>query len=270
MPEGDTVHLAAERLDSALTGKILTKGELRVPRFATADLGGRRVLEVVARGKHLLFRFDDGITLHTHFKMEGTWHIYKPGQRWRGPAFQVRALLDAGDAVAVGFRLGITELVETAREEEIVGYLGPDPLGEDWDVDEVLLRLESHPDTPIGDALIDQSVIAGPGNIYRCEVCFLRGLHPSTRVRDVDDLRASVDLLARLMAANRTTGMQITTGDARPGRTHWVYGRGGEPCRRCGTPIERQAPATTFERVTYRCPNCQPSVVYTAGTKGSS
>ena len=258
MPEGDTVHLSAKRLNAALAGHVLTRTDFRVPKYATADLSGQRVENVVARGKHILFRIEGDTTLHTHFKMEGSWHLYREGERWRGPAFQIRAILETEPWKAVGFRLGVVELLPTAEEQSVVGHLGPDVLGPDWDAAEVLRRMSEHEDRAVGDVLLDQSVIAGPGNIYRCEICFLRGLHPSTPLRGVADLPGLVDLTKRVMEANRDTGMQITTGDRRPGRMHWVYGRRGLPCRRCGTPIEKEAEQPGGQRVTYWCPTCQP------------
>src|SRR5512132_4027302 len=227
MPEGDTVFLAATRMHAALAGQRLAATDFRVPRFATADLSGQVVREVAARGKHLLLRTDAGTTLHTHFKMEGAWHLYRPGERWRGPDFQVRAVLRTEPWVAVGFRLAICELLPTASEHEVVGHLGPDVLGPDWDPAEAVRRL--------------------------------RGVVPWTPVGKVEDLEGMVDLLKRLMEANRTTGNQITTGDTRPGRTHWVAGRAGKPCRRCGTPVRKaDQPSYDGERVTYWCPTCQP------------
>ena len=256
MPEGDTVHLAARRLDEALRGRTLTKSDVRVPAFATSDLSGSEVLEVVARGKHLLFRTSAGITLHTHFGMDGAWHLYRPGERWQGPSHEVRVVLEAADRVAVGFRLKTVELVRTARESEVVGHLGPDVLGPDWDPDVALRRLTADPSRPIGDVLLDQSVMAGPGNIYRNEICFLVGADPGTPVGSLANPVRVVDLTKRLMEANRDTGNQVTTGDRRRGFENWVYGRGGRPCRRCGTPVVRTAgPA---ERVLYTCPSCQP------------
>lgn len=257
MPEGDTVFVAARRLHRALAGQVLTKTDFRVPSLATADLSGRAVRAVVSRGKHLLFRVDGGVTFHNHFKMEGEWHLYRPAQRWRGPGHAVRAVLETSDWTAVGYHLAMTELVPTDEEQRVVGHLGPDPLTS-WDADEALRRLRLHADRPIGDVLLDQTVIAGPGNVYRCEICFLRGLDPWTRVRDVADHAGLVDLTHRLMQANRDSGMQVTTGDDRPGRQRWVYGRAGEPCRRCGTPIRRKAQSPPGERVTYWCPSCQP------------
>ena len=244
------------RLHEVLAGRRLIHTDFRVPRFATSDLTGQTVLEVVAKGKHLLLRTDAGITLHTHFKMDGSWHLYRPGAPWKVPGHHVRAVLETEVVVAVGVLLGITELIPTQREPDVVGHLGPDVLGPDWDPDEVVRRLRADPNRPIGEALNDQRVIAGPGNIYRSEVCFLRGVHPQTPVAAVADLAGVVTLVKRLMEANRGTGRQITTGVDRPGFEHWVYGRRGRPCRRCGTSIRRRA--EPGERVTYWCPSCQP------------
>ena len=259
MPEGDTVFLSATRLQRALGGLTLTHTEFRVPSLATVDLSGRTLEEVTSWGKHLLFRISGGVTLHTHFKMEGSWHLYRPGERWKGPGFQVRALLKTEPWVAVGFRLPIVELVETAREGDVVGHLGPDPLRE-WDPEEATRRVEEHPERPIGDVLLDQRAIAGLGNVYRSETCFLGGVYPFTPVAEVGDVRKLVDLGARLIRANKTTGNQITTGDPRPKRRHWAYGRAGEPCRRCGTPIERAGGGPGLDdRVVFWCPRCQPA-----------
>jgi endonuclease-8 len=259
LPEGDTVHLAARRLSSALAGERLTRTDLRVPAFATSDLSGQVVMEVAPRGKHLLFRTDGGITLHTHFKMEGRWMLFRPGEAWRGgPAHQIRAVLETAVRVAVGYQLGVVELLPTGEEARVVGHLGPDVLGPDWDPAEVLRRLRSSPERPVGEALIDQRVMSGPGNVYKCEACFLRGLDPWTPVGDILELPALVDLVKRLMDANRDTGAQITTGDTRPGRRQWVHGRAGQPCRRCGTLIRRGAQGGSLEeRATYWCPRCQ-------------
>jgi endonuclease-8 len=258
VPEGDTVYVAAGRLHRALAGSVLTKTDFRVPAIATADLSGRKLDEVVSRGKHFLFRIEGGVTFHTHFRMDGEWHLYRADSRWRGPAHAIRAVLETESWTAVGFHLAMTELVETAAEDRLVGHLGPDPLT-DWDHGEAVRRLRLHPDRSVGETLLDQTVMAGPGNVYKCEICFLRGADPWTPVRDVPDHDGLVDLTARLMGANRKTGMQITTGDQRPGRQRWVYGRAAQPCRRCGTLVRRKAQDPSGERVTYWCPTCQPA-----------
>ena len=262
MPEGDTVFVAAAKLRDALAGHALTKSDLRVPKLATVDLSGRTVDDVVPRGKHLLIRFSGGVTLHTHYKMEGTWHLYRHGERWQGPDFEVRAVLETAPWVAVGFRLAVVELLDTSDESEVVGHLGPDPLGPDWDAAAVLDALRARGDEAIGTLLLDQSIVAGPGNVYKSEVCFLSGVHPWTRAGDVSDLERVVHLLERLMRANRETGNQITTGDLRPGRQRWVYGRSGKRCFRCGTSIRRAAQeGYGGDRITFWCPRCQPQPV---------
>jgi endonuclease VIII len=256
MPEGDTVHLAATRLDRALRGEMLLRTDFRVPRLAMTDLAGRRVLDVRARGKHLLFRIDGGVTLHTHFRMDGEWHLYPPGRAPRARSHEVRAVLETEGIVAVGVRLPVVELIRTQDETRLLAHLGPDVLGEDWDPDEALLRLRRVAERPVGEALVDQRNLAGLGNVYKCEICFLAGVNPYTRVGDVPDLEHVVGLAKRTMEANRTTGMQATTGETRRGRRRWVYGRRAEPCRRCGTAILKSGPSE--ERVTYWCPRCQP------------
>jgi endonuclease-8 len=259
VPEGDTVWLAAQRMDTALGGATLRRGELRVPQLAGVDLAGTTVREVVPRGKHMLIRFADGRTLRTHFRMDGSWHIYKPGTRWRGgPAFSVRAVLASDTWECVGYRLHDMAIVATAHEDQLVGHLGPDVLGPDWDLDEALRRLRGHPDEEIGVAILDQRNLAGIGNLYKVESLFLSGVHPWTRVADVADLPGLVERARTLMLANRDHPEQSTTGDTRRGQDHWVAGRRGRPCRRCGTPIllGDQGPDLQ-ERVTWWCPRCQ-------------
>jgi endonuclease-8 len=260
VPEGDTIHLVATRLHSALAGRRLARTDLRVPRLATTDLGGRAVTDVVARGKHLLLRVDGGLTLHSHLRMDGSWHLYRPGERWRGgPDWQIRAVLESEEWTAVGYRLPVLELFPTREEGEHVGHLGPDPLTAEWDPDEVLRRLTADPARSISEALLDQRVLAGIGNVFRCELCFLRGIHPDAPVGAVKDPAALVALVKRVFEANRGTGSQVTTGDPRGGQAHYVYGRRGAPCRRCRTPIQRRemTPGVDGERVTYWCPNSQ-------------
>jgi len=259
VPEGDTVWLAAQRMNTALAGATLRRGELRVPQLATVDLTGATVTEVVPRGKHMLTRFADGRTLRTHYRMDGSWHIYRPGVRWRGgPAFDVRAVLATDEWQCVGYRLHDMRIVPTSAEAELVGHLGPDVLGPDWDLYEALRRLRSHPDEQIGVAVLDQRNLAGVGNLYKVESLFLTGVHPWARVADVPDLGSLVERARTLMLANRDRPAQSTTGITRRGQDHWVAGRKGRPCRRCRTPIllGDQGPDLQ-ERITWWCPRCQ-------------
>jgi endonuclease-8 len=262
VPEGDTVWLSAERMRVALAGRTLTRCDFRVPALATVDLTGRRVLDVVSRGKHMLTRFDGGLTLHTHFRMEGSWRLFPVGRRWQGgPNHEIRAVLGNERWVAVGYRLPVVDLLRTADEDTVVGHLGPDLLGQDWDANEAMRRLRERPERSIGEALLDQRNLAGIGNLYKAEVLFLRGIHPWTPVRDVPDLAALIELGRRLLVANKDRWDQVTTGDLRRGRQLYVYGRGGEPCRRCRTRIARadQGDDALTERVTFWCPSCQPA-----------
>lgn len=260
MPEGDTVFRAAQLLDRALSGRVLTRTDFRVPQHATADLSGSTVIRTVSRGKHLLTRTDHGLTLHTHLKMEGTWHVYRPGEKWRRAATQARVLLEAGEVTAVGFTLGIVELIETADEDQVVGHLGPDLLGPDWDEAEALRRLLADPDREVTAALLDQRNLAGIGNMYAAELCFTSGIHPTRPVRDVGELPRLVRRAKAMLELNKQRAIQSTTGDLRPRMRMWVYRRDRSPCRRCGTTIQvamRGEPGR--ERATYWCPTCQPA-----------
>ncbi|WP_127480845.1 DNA-formamidopyrimidine glycosylase family protein [Nocardioides pantholopis] len=263
MPEGDTVHRAAGLLDRSLTGHVLTATDFRVPQLATSDLTGGTVTTTVARGKHLLTRIShEGaeLTLHTHLKMEGAWRVLRPGQPWRRPAHQARVVLRTASSVAVGFSLGVVELLPTAQEDTVVGHLGPDLLGPDWDEEEALSRLRADPARPITEALLDQRNLAGIGNMYAAELCFLAGVHPRTPVGEVAALPRLVRRSQQVLALNAERGTQSTTGSLRTGDRMWVYRRDRSPCRRCGTPVavDMTGPAGR-ERATYWCPHCQPA-----------
>jgi endonuclease-8 len=258
MPEGDVVWHTARALHSALAGRPLTRSDFRVPRYATADLRGRSVLDTISRGKHLLTRIEGGLTIHTHLKMEGSWRVLRPGPPPRD--HRVRLILANASHQAVGRSLGIVEVLKTARESEAVGHLGPDLLGADWDPAEAVRRLSAQPDRTIGEALLDQTRLAGIGTIYRAETLFLRGLHPRRTIGSIDDLTGLVELAHRLLDANKDRVGQVTTGVDRPGANVWVYGRVHRPCHRCGTLIRRgDLGAAPYDRVIYWCPRCQPS-----------
>ncbi|HWH25089.1 MAG TPA: DNA-formamidopyrimidine glycosylase family protein [Pseudolysinimonas sp.] len=260
MPEGDTVYKTAALQNAALAGAVLTGFELRVPAFATDDLRGEQVHEVVSRGKHLLHRIGD-FTLHTHLKMEGAWRTFSPTERWSRPAYQARAVLTTADIVSVGFELGITELLRTEDEHTVVGHLGPDLLSPDWgdaSAAEAVRRLEAEAATPLFSAVLDQRTMAGIGNVYANELCFLRGVLPTRPVGDVHDVPGLVTLAHRMLFANKDRWTRSTTGDLRAGRALWVYGRAGKPCRRCGTRLlgGELGPALQERQVAW-CPVCQ-------------
>ncbi|MBF6172482.1 DNA-formamidopyrimidine glycosylase family protein [Nocardia blacklockiae] len=251
MPEGDTVYLAAARLRRALAGKMLTRSDFRVPRYATLDLSGQRVEEVGSYGKHLFVR-TPSVSVHTHLKMEGVWRVYRPGQRWTKPGFTARLVLATEDAEAVGFSLGLVEVLPRADEHTAVDHLGPDLLGPEWDAAEAVRRLAADPGRPIGLALLDQRNLAGIGNIYRSEVCFLRRVHPATPVGEIADLPGLVAEAHRV----------LTEAAHRPPWRPLAYGRQRQACRRCGSGMVVRMlgddTATRAERSIYFCPRCQP------------
>lgn len=259
MPEGDTVFRTARRLHEALAGREVTRFDIRVPSYATADLTGETVHAVVPRGKHLLIRIGDQ-TLHSHLKMEGRWLVFRPGERWRSPAFQARAIVGTADAVAVGFEIAMVDLVPTADEDDLVGHLGPDLLGPDWDPIEAARRVASDP-RPVHVAILDQRNLAGLGNEYANELLFVRGLLPTRPASELDasTVAGLVDTAARMIRANRDRSGRTFTGNTRPGQQNWVYRREKRPCRRCGTLIRRTdlGATDTSERIVFWCPVCQ-------------
>ena len=262
MPEGDTVHLAGKRLRAALSGRSLVRGELRHPRLVEHDLSGRTVLDVVSVGKHLFTRFDDGRSLHSHFRMDGSWHLYRPGMSWQRPAHEARAVLETADRVAVGFALHDLELVPTDAEHRLVSHLGPDLLDPAWGdghAAEALRRFTARGASEVGLVLLEQRVMAGVGNLYKTEVCFLLGLSPWTLANDVPDPAATIALSRDLLLRNADRPEQSTTGELGRGRQHWVFERGGQRCRRCGTRIRTGEQGDgVYARVAYWCPRCQP------------
>ena len=256
MPEGDTVYRVAHRLDRALRGGVVTRFDLRVPDLANADLTGSVVHAVVPRGKHILMRIGDW-TLRSHLRMDGAWHLYRPGERWRAPAHTARAIVGTAAVEAVGFEVSMLALVPTAEEATLVSHLGPDPLSDDWDPVEAARRLGADP-RPIHVALLDQRNVAGFGNEYAAELLFLRGVLPTRPATEVD-AAALLDLGARTIRANRERVDRTFTGVALRGRTTWVYGRPRGPSRRCGALIlsGELGADPTEERRTFWCPNCQ-------------
>ncbi|RLV56681.1 Fpg/Nei family DNA glycosylase [Aeromicrobium phragmitis] len=263
MPEGDTVWRTAHHLHEAFAGTELTRTDFRVPRYATVDLVGHRVEEVVSRGKHLLMR-TEAFTVHSHLKMEGAWHLYRrPRPRWRRPGHSARAVLENDHWQAVGFSLGVLEVLPREREADVIGHLGPDLLAPDFDAALAADLVRRDRDRPIFLALLDQRNVAGFGNEYVNELLFLRGLSPTRPVGEVPDVVELIGLGQRLLSANarqvdRSFGVESRVrrgGDDQ----RWVYGRAGRPCHRCGTAIGQGqlGDDPTRERVTFWCSRCQ-------------
>lgn len=261
MPEGDTIHRTAAALRRSLTGRALTRVDL--PRLPAPWPGvGATIERVEARGKHLLLATSDGLTIHTHQKMTGSWHLYRPRERWRKSPRAARVILGVPDVVAVCFASPVVEVLtarDIARHPQL-RLLGPDLCDPDADIDAATARMERFcpPERTIGEVLLDQRVACGVGNVYRSEVAFLHGLDPGTALRDVDQdtRRGLLTTATELLQDNLTGGERTTVSGQEPGSL-WVYGRRGEPCRRCSTPIERDHLGVQA-RVVYRCPTCQP------------
>jgi endonuclease VIII len=273
MPEGDTIHRAAATLQRAIGGQIVTRFESILPKLtrvdADAPLRGRSVERVEARGKHLLIWFSGDLVLRTHMRMNGSWHIYRPGERWQRPHRDMRIVIETATMHAIAFTVPVAEFVTSAElAQSPVEQLGPDPLAEGFNRDDAIERLQARSDVEIADALLDQTAIAGIGNVYKSEVLFGARVNPFLKVNQLtrDQLATIVDVATRFMRANVAdstragivsySGMRRTTGRANPSDSLWVYGRTGRPCRRCGTPISRQKQGP-FVRSTYWCPRCQ-------------
>lgn len=262
MPEGDSVWRTARKLHRALAGQPLTGAELRVPAHSTADLAGRRTIEVVPRGKHLLHRIEGGLTLHSHLRMDGAWLVQPVARRhFHAGRHTVRALLWTGRIVAVGDALGMLDLVATARESRVVGHLGPDLLDPGFETELALANVRADPDRPLVEACLDQRNVAGMGTIFTSEPMFLHGINPWTPVGQLDP-----DLLAELLATTRRLlvlscrlGRTTVTGRVETtGTDGWVFARVGLPCKRCGGTIRLASVGPPpNQRVICYCPACQ-------------
>ena len=287
MPEGDTIFRAARTLHRALAGRTVTRFESVFPALSRVDvdepLAGRTVDRVEARGKHLLMWFsgrrvspvasakETPLVLRTHMRMNGSWHIYRPQERWRRPHRDMRILLETAEFHAVGFNVPVAEFLtpDALERSQPIKDLGPDPLADDFRHDDAVARILARADLEVSDALLDQRAIAGIGNVYKSEVLFASRINPFVKVgmlgsADVQRIVAAATKFMRANVSERSPagietyrGLRRTTGRADPGARLWVYGRAGKPCRRCGTAISyrRQGP---HARSTYWCPRCQP------------
>jgi endonuclease VIII len=281
MPEGDSIFRTARTLQRALAGSPVTRFESAFPALTRIDhdrpLAGRTIDSVSARGKHLLMTFSGDLILHTHMRMSGSWHIYRPGERWQRSPRDMRIVVETARFVAVGFNVPVAEFLtrrELSRHKEL-GALGPDLLASEgpsgdarppFDGEEVLRRMRREADAAIADVLLNQRVLAGIGNIFKSEVLFLTSVYPFTPTSDLSDdtlrlivkeaesqLRANVRKASQTLS--RAAGIR-TTRSLDPSAKLWVYGRGGKPCRKCGTTI-RAKKTGVDARLTYWCPECQ-------------
>lgn len=265
MPEGDTIFRTAETLRATLVGRRIIAARsqprpgLRRPPDLTR-LVGATVASVESRGKHLLIGFDDGHTLRTHMRMRGEWHRYRKGEAWRRSPSMASAVLETADAVAVCFDAPVVELLTEVGlvRQPSLRALGPDLLAAEFDADEAVRRLRERDRIEIGEALLDQRAVAGIGNVYKSEVCFLEGADPWRAVGELHEaaLRRLLATARRLLLAHAGGGRRVTTGDLVRGGGLWVYRRSGRPCRRCGTLIQSRRQGA-LARVTYWCPRCQ-------------
>lgn len=298
MPEGDSLVRVAHRLRPLLQGAVMRHADLRVPRHATARLEGWTVAEVLPRAKYLLLRLtpppgNDGAAPHTlisHLKMEGRWLTSGLEAPWGAPAWQVRCVLETDEHRALGAQLGLLELVRTDREDTVLGHLGPDLLDPGWRDPETaaellaegVRRLTERPERPVGLALLDQRLVSGIGNIYRCETLLLAGVDPHRPVGEVPDVPGLVTLARDLLHANvppaspvlgtqRATthvrrdeakpyAIEVLDGPPRDRRpSYWVYGHDRAPCLRCGGRVREEdygSPEDDARRLWW-CPHCQ-------------
>ncbi len=272
MPEGDTIFNTARTLNRALAGRLVTRFESVFPKLTRVHddhpITGRSVESVTSLGKHVLMTFSGDLTLRTHMRMSGSWHIYRIGERWRQPARNMRIVVSTDTFVAVAFNVPVAEFL-TARDlarHAVLRALGPDLAGTEFDRDEVMRRIRMRGRDAIGDVLLDQRVVSGAGNVLKSEILFVSGIDPFTAAADLPDaaLGRLLDVARKLLAMNTSNpGTSLnrargrhTTGSLDQDAKLFVYGRGGKPCRRCGTAIAAKKTGVDA-RLTYWCPSCQ-------------
>lgn len=273
MPEGDTIFRTARTLHRALAGQAVTRFESVYPALTRVDhdapIVARVVEEVSARGKHLLLQFSGDLVLHTHMRMSGSWHVYRPGERWQAPRAHMRIVVGTDAFVAVAFDVPVAEFLtrEALARHDQLRALGPDLASPHFDRLEVRRRLRALEAGPVHEALLNQRVLAGIGNELKSEVLFIAGVNPFTATTAIDDATFDrlMDVAQRVMTLNIVESSSLgpvtgrrSTGSLDPRARVFVYGRGGKPCRRCGSPIE-VSKAGTDARLTYWCPRCQPA-----------
>ena len=267
MPEGDTIFRTATVLRRVLAGRVVTGFEIGHPKVSAAagreQIVGSTVSKVESNGKHLFIHFDTPheVVLHTHMKMSGTWHVYRPGERWWQPESEARVVIRTESVVAVCFHPPICELLTTNELglHPIVGALGPDIIRDEFDVDEALRRLRAKQDRDVATALLDQRVISGIGNAFKVDTLFLTKTSPWALVSDLDDakLREIVGVARELMRRNRDGGPRRTRFGLDLSESQWVMERAGLPCHGCGTIVEQGWHPGDDVRKSWYCPKCQ-------------
>jgi endonuclease-8 len=283
MPEGDTIFRAARTLNRALAGHVVTRFESVLPALTRvhedAPITGRTIDRVDSVGKHLLIHFSGDLVLRTHMRMSGSWHIYRPGERWQRPPIDMRVVIGTDQFVAVAFNVPIAafETEHTLQRNDAIGTIGPDLLAASFDSDAALQRLRAHDAGDIAETLLNQRAMSGIGNIFKSEVLFLAGIDPFAPVPALSDadLHRIIAIARKLLEANvrNSSGEGITTHftlrstsmRAEPDDRVWVYQRTGKPCRKCGTAIASRKHGP-YARSTYWCPSCQPARSITTST----
>jgi endonuclease-8 len=273
MPEGDTIFRAAQALHRALAGHVVVRFDSMFPALTRVHddepLTGQTIEQVASAGKHILMQFSGGQLLRTHMRMNGSWHIYRPGERWKRPRRDMRIVVATDRYEAVGFNIPVAEFIRQDRlgKHRELSSLGPDLLGRELDTTAAIRRIRARGSTPIADALLNQRVVAGIGNVYKSEVLFACRIDPFAPIDRLTDaqLTCLLDTARRFLRANVSTGLRPmttytgfrrTTGRDNPADRLWVYGRAGLPCRKCGTPIAIRKHGTDA-RLTYWCSQCQ-------------
>lgn len=274
MPEGDTIFRAARTLTRALAGKLVTKFSSVYPQLTRIDVDtpliGRTIVDVAAAGKNLLMTFSGDLILRTHMRMSGSWHIYRLGERWQRSPGDARIVLETSDFVAVAFNVPVAAFHTAASlsRDADMRALGPDLLSDQFDEAEALRRFAMGPQREIGDALLNQRVMAGAGNVFKSEILFMCCVSPFARVGEIsqEDLANIVQTARKFLGQNVVDGkgdgivtyhgFRRTTGRSDASERLWVYGRSGQPCRRCHSIIEARRQGI-HARITYFCPKCQ-------------
>lgn len=262
MPEGDTIHRAATRLKSVLENQTIQHADSRWLGATGKSLEGRTVTSIEARGKHLLMTLDDERVIHSHMGMTGSWHIYRPGEPWQKPEHRAAIVMECPDVCVVCFTPKQLEILSATalRRHDYLNRLGPDLLAPTVPSQTAIERFRTCNNLPIGQAVMNQTIVAGIGNVYKSEVLFHQHIHPLTLVGELSDpqLEELIATAIEMMARN-LDGRPRTTRFTLDGGRYYAYGRSGKPCYTCGTPIEliRQG---DLGRTTYFCPKCQPRI----------